>query len=80
MKYIIANWPGQEAVYIFETTIMHAHFARSLGIPRERIVAAGFVRGETDDPLRCHGVSTSLGVASRGEVDTLLLRRRLRGG
>ncbi|MEO5373439.1 MAG: hypothetical protein H7840_04075 [Alphaproteobacteria bacterium] len=79
MKYIIANWPGTEAVYLFETTIMHAHFARSQGIPRDRIVAAGFVGDSADAPLRCHGQSTSLGVTSRGEVDTEILRRRLKG-
>ncbi|MBF0095493.1 MAG: hypothetical protein HQL34_13240 [Alphaproteobacteria bacterium] len=77
LKYIVATSLGREEIYLFDSSILHIHFATSMRIPRERIVSAGFVSGSGGDGPVCHGESTSLGVVSRREVDDGLLREKL---
>ncbi|MFN3076029.1 MAG: hypothetical protein ABT940_03950 [Alphaproteobacteria bacterium] len=69
MKYIIVNRGGRENVYIFDQSILHAHFAHSVAAERAHITAAGFVTTDSGGGCRCLGASTSLGIGSRGEED-----------
>ena len=73
-KYVCyVDEDGDEVLETFEPAIIHAQYVENEGIPRGRLVSAGFatVHGE------CYGHSTSLGIASRPHADTALLRERI---
>jgi hypothetical protein len=70
-KYIVyLDEDGEEVLETFEPAIIHAKYAENAGVPRGRIVSAGFATAERE----CYGASTSLGVNSRPRADTALLR------
>lgn len=77
MKYVVFSGCGGEQIIIFPRKIQHLQFARSV----ERLsygtmlpISGGFVvDGE------CVGVSFSLGMESRGELDTRLISEMLKG-
>lgn len=64
---------GDEVLETFEPVIIHARFVEREGIPRGRLVSAGFATAEGE----CYGQSTSLGISSRPRADTALLRERI---
>lgn len=73
-KYVCyAADDGHEVLETFEPEIIHSAYVQSEGIARERLISAGFatVHGE------CYGRSTSLGISSRPDADTALLRSRI---
>ncbi|MES2319959.1 MAG: hypothetical protein V4631_20965 [Pseudomonadota bacterium] len=83
-KYIaIKAKDGQELLFTFPDTVMHLHMLEAVrhvkqGVPANWVrpyrdaecVGAGFVMDG-----RCYGLSTSLDVKSRHDVDTALLAR-----
>jgi hypothetical protein len=87
MKYIVVNLEGHEAIFVFPKAVNHNRMAEALGAIRfgdgyywERklhrarekdgvLISAGFISGGV-----CLGRSETLGLASRGEADTKLLR------
>ncbi|MBF0563209.1 MAG: hypothetical protein HQL37_14625 [Alphaproteobacteria bacterium] len=77
MKYIIVNHGGAERVYIFDESVQHIHFAKTISARHEHIVAAGFIRAAAPSGCQCLGVSTSLGIGSRGDEDTRLVNAAL---
>ena len=64
---------GDEVLETFDPSKIHAQYVENQGIGRGRLVSAGFatVHGE------CYGHSTSLGLSSRPNADTVLLRERI---
>lgn len=73
-KYVcFLDGAGHEVLETFDPEIIHAAYAESEGIPRDRLISAGFatVHGE------CYGHSTSLGISARPHADTALLRARI---
>lgn len=81
MKYIVIALDGREDIFVFSSLIDHDRMAEACmairfgsGINWNRkyrggeVVAAGFVNGGC-----CFGRSETLGLESRGEVDTKLL-------
>jgi len=86
MKYIVVSqYPGggSENIHLFSSTLAHDIMAQNLCGPHfmKRIVAAGniFFEESKDEPtiMYCTGESTTLGVKSRGDVDTALLKATL---
>jgi hypothetical protein len=84
MKYIIISVQGEELAFLFPDTVMHRDMletvltmrvseGRSWSRPyREaECVAAGFVSVEGF----CYGHSESIGVDSRGEVDSAIIKK-----
>lgn len=86
MKYLVAVIEGNEAIFVFPREVNHDYMAEALeairfgyshnwerklhnGLAEGKIISAGFI-----DAMRCHGRSETLGLASRGEPDTALLR------
>jgi len=80
MKYIVYRDGKAEHLVTFPNTINHDRMAEAMEALRfggdhdwhrrqGEIVSAGFV---VDG--RCHGHSETLGISSRGEVDTALLQ------
>lgn len=84
MKYIATKLPsGQEQMFVFDTDIMHVNFFETIKLIKTYdetgawqrkhamavCVGAGFVHKGV-----CKGRSESLGISSRGQVDTALLR------
>lgn len=82
MKYVVFKIDGEEAIFLFPRTLRHDRFAEAVTafkvgdqhwrrpLRGEVPVAAGFVtQGQ------CHGKSETLGIGSRGAVDTGLLER-----
>lgn len=90
MKYIVIAKDGEELVFTCPNhpKITHKNFAESVRhiridegrqswsrqFARSEIVAAGFVNSAGI----CHGTSESLQVASRGQIDTDLLKSQYR--
>lgn len=81
MKYIVMALADKEEIFVFPRTVDHDRMAEACECIRfgnERnwnrkyrdgeCVAAGFVDGG-----ECHGRSETLGLESRGKVDTALL-------
>ncbi len=77
MKYLVLRAPEGEVPVLFPRTFLHAYAATAFR--PMAVVAAGFVRWTGDGP-ECYGESAGLGIASRPEEDTRLLRRALAGG
>lgn len=84
MKYIVMEIDGKEEIFLFPRNINHDRFHESITTLRFDIgprdwdrklagefpISAGFV-----DNFRCHGRSETLNLDSRGDKDTLLLRK-----
>lgn len=64
---------GHDVLETFEPSIIHAQYVESEGIARTRLVSAGFATQHGE----CYGHSTSLGISSRPDQDTALLRARI---
>ncbi|MEZ5959469.1 MAG: hypothetical protein R3C30_03455 [Hyphomonadaceae bacterium] len=64
---------GDEVLETFDPEIIHSAYVERERIPRDRLISAGFatMHGE------CYGHSTSLGISSRPDSDTALLRARI---
>lgn len=77
MKYLVVRAPGGESPILFPRAFMHRWVAGLLD-PMD-VVSAGFVRSGQDGP-ECYGSSSGLGIASRPEADTELVRRSLAEG
>jgi len=73
MKYIVVNGALTDEIYLFPGAVYHADFADKMGFSQDQILSAGFVSPE----LECYGKSISLGVSSRGEIDTKLIDKEL---
>lgn len=80
MKYIVYQDGGKEYLVAFPRSINHDRMAEAMGALRfgsdrdwhrrqGEVLAAGFI-----DAGNCHGSSESLGIGSRGAVDTALMR------
>lgn len=80
MKYIVYQDGDKEYLVAFSREINHDRMAEAMealrfGSERDwhrrqgEVLAAGFI-----DCDACHGSSETLGIASRGEADTALLR------
>ncbi len=83
-KYIVIGTLEEEFMIVFPdtTTMFHSSVAESMEVLRKggtccgerafdmpNIVAAGFI----DSFDNCHGKSESLGISSRGDIDTKIL-------
>ena len=66
MKYIVFGSPRGDAPVLFPHAFTHSW-------------VAGFVEMDAEGNIRCFGHSSSLNLASRGETDTNLVRRHLKG-
>lgn len=64
---------GDEVLETFDPEIIHSAYVASERIQQDRLISAGFatMHGE------CYGHSTSLGISSRPDADTALLRARI---
>lgn len=82
-KYIVVELNGVEQIFPFPETVIHDRMMDSIGAikvgtPWRReyraavVISAGFISDGV-----CHGRSETLGVSSRGDVDTALLRTSL---
>ncbi len=70
-KYVVyRDGDGEEIIAVFGAGVVHSDYVQRAGIPRERLVSAGFATADKE----CFGHSTSLGLASRPRTDTALLR------
>jgi hypothetical protein len=83
VKYIVVQLGEKESIFTFPRSIDHDRMYESLEIIRfgsehnwtreilknGEAIAAGFI-----DNGRCYGRSETLGLGSRGEADTALLR------
>lgn len=82
MKYIVMALADKEEIFVFPRTVDHDRMAEACEMIRfgdgrnwnrkyrdGECVAAGFIDGG-----KCHGRSESLNLASRPEIDTMLLR------
>ena len=76
MKYIVVRGSDGEAPVLFPVAYYHSFVAGRLA-PAE-VVGAGFVR-MTDAGPECYGGSSSLGIRSRGDRDTAIVRGALGG-
>lgn len=73
-KYVVyVDADGDEVIEHFEPAIIHASYVEHAGIPRGRVVSAGFATAEGE----CYGRSTSLHLKSRPAADTALLKERM---
>lgn len=86
MKYIVIQLGEKESIFVFPRDVDHDRMfeaceAIRFGSDRNWVreirkngeaIAAGFVDGGV-----CHGRSETLGLASRGDVDTALLKGAL---
>lgn len=86
MKYIVVSqYPGggTENIHLFSSTLSHDKMAQNICGPHfmKRVVAAGniFFEEGKDEPtiMYCRGESTTLGIKSRNDVDTALLKATL---
>jgi hypothetical protein len=76
-KYIIADG----SAIVFSPAIQHSEMARGFG----EVEGAGFVSfgtkedeyGETIVTSYCYGESISLGIKSRGEIDSMMVTRQI---
>jgi hypothetical protein len=75
VKYIaFENEFGNDDLVIFSNQVIHSEMARNRRIFRE-VTGAGFIRIGADThgvTVHCYGKSESLGVESRGEIDSNL--------
>jgi hypothetical protein len=82
VKYIVFELNAKEMIFVFPRDVDHDRMAEACGAIRwggehnwrrslrdGEAIAAGFV-----DNGVCHGRSETLGIASRGDADTKLLR------
>lgn len=77
MKYIAYYRPySYTTLLIFASDLNHYQVANSHGIAKEDIIGAGFIKWDDSGPY-CYGSATSLGVNSRGEADTVLLKQQM---
>ena len=74
MKYIVLAAPREEAPVLFPRSFTHSYVAALF--PQMRVLSAGFV-GDDDAGPACGGRSDSLGISSRPEADTALVRASL---
>ena len=73
-KYVcFLDSSGHEVLETFDPEIIHSAYAESEGIPRDRLISAGFATAHGE----CYGHSTSLGISARQHADTALLRARI---
>ena len=83
MKYICTkSEAGEEEIFLFPDTINHDDMADSLqsikmsdGRSWIRIYRKPISAGFIDKSLRCFGRSETLGLKSRVDIDTVLLKR-----
>lgn len=87
-KYVVGRLPdNSEQMLVFPSSLIHADIAYAMRGRYVVIVGAGFIHDthdrrenwNSDDETFCHGESVSLGIRSRGDADTELLMRGLRG-
>lgn len=74
MKYIAFEGPMHQEIILFVESRKHNHVFQDLGLRKEDLLGAGFVSSS----MNCWGKSTSLGIPSRGDEDTAILRRMLK--
>jgi hypothetical protein len=74
LKYVIVNDGALELPIVFSDILIHAEVA----LRYRNVVGAGFLT-VGDNEVNCYGESLSLGVKSRGEVDTKIVNRYLFG-
>lgn len=70
LKYIVIQDNDFELMLTFPDTVEHEDFSNLI---KYKVVSAGFI----NDKLKCHGHSHSLGINSRPEIDTALLKFNL---
>ncbi len=83
MKYIVIESDGVELMFVFPGSVVHSEMLESVRSTRHlagrgwdwpfecaKPVSAGFIKDG-----RCHGRSESIGIDSRGAVDSALLAR-----
>lgn len=75
LKYIIVNSGWGDEVYIFSNTIEHFRMMQRVGASKDQVVSAGFLQTTTAG-ARCYGNSHSLGIGSRGDVDSKLINEQ----
>lgn len=73
LKYIVIPRSGFEAMITFPEFMEHDDMAINIGFSKDDVISAGFI----DDKLKCHHYSHSLGIDSRPEKDTALLKFNL---
>lgn len=85
MKYIVVKLDGEEQIFVFPKSVDHDRMMEAIGAIRmgsqrnwNRVyrdadtISAGFVVNGC-----CQGHSETLGLKSRGEADTMLLRKAM---
>lgn len=81
-KYIIAEWGWTPTAFVFPCWIPHSEFANSMGIKKEDLLGAGFVRFEIIDSkihASTYGKSTSLDkVSDASDASIIEKQYRLR--
>ena len=76
MKYIIFSDPeGFEYPIIFPTLWAHSEVAGKLALPKQKVIAAGFIQTGADGRLECLGRSSSLSIGSRPERDAAVVAK-----
>lgn len=75
MKYIVVDDGLSDCPYIFPPHLQHFYMLSCVG---GEIISAGFVMF-TPEGLECYGESISLGIKSRPEVDTKLIKSLIGG-
>jgi hypothetical protein len=74
-KYIILEVGGFEQPVVFSELMIHFDTAVAIA-PRSKVTGAGFCN-IVDGQYQCYGESISLGVKSRGDVDSKILNKML---
>jgi len=79
LKYIIIdNGLGDEKPIVFDVNLVHLHVAAPFITDGFIIVAAGFMtQNKKTGYAECWGMSSSLGIHSRDERDSKLIKRKL---
>lgn len=79
-KYIRVSEFGSstEVMILIPPMVNHARMAFSMGLSKDDVASAGFVRNGTEDgrhTVKCHGKSSSLGLECRPGDSTLVRRQ-----
>lgn len=73
LKYLIVEWFGEPKAIVFSATLNHDQIVPEL---RMAVIAAGTCFRDNHG-WRCSGKSSSLGIASRGCTDEVILESQL---
>lgn len=74
MKYITYETAMLDIYVLFSDHIKHSDMINNLNVKQGLILGAGFA-SVIDNKIQCHGHSISLGVNSRGKLDSDLIER-----